>query len=296
MREGSATLMMRNWVWVDHQKKLEKAAEAIKASPAIAIDTEYDSFRYFREKLCLLQIKASKKTYLLDPLAQMDISILRASFADPRIVKVLHAGDNDIRILSRDYGFKFNHIFDTQKAASLLGCSYLSLTAVVQRFLGKEMEKTKKVQRSQWESRPLTDDQIRYAVQDTEYLIDLFRKLTEELKEHGLAKKAATAFEEEVASAKWTEKVFDPRGYRRVKGYDELSKSQKNRFKALYRWRFQKAKDSNTAIFMILSDQNLLDLSRAKVHSRTSLEIVIPLSPRRWRLFGSEIVELLKKN
>jgi ribonuclease D len=288
--------MKQNWVWVDNPQKLQKAVKAIRTSPLIGIDTEYDSFRYFREKLCLIQIKALKKTYLLDPFAKIDIPSLRSSFADPRIIKILHAGDNDIRILSRDYGFKFNAIFDTQKAAALLGCRYLSLGSIVEQFLGRDLKKTKKMQRSQWESRPLTEEQILYAVRDTEHLIELYRRLSEELREKGLDKKAAKAFEEEIASAKWVEKIFDPRGYRRIGGCEELNRFQKNRLKALHRWRFQKAQETNTALFMILSDQNLLDLSRAKVPSMQSLQKVIQLSPRRLTTLGPELVELLRKN
>jgi len=288
--------MKQNWVWVDNPQKLQKAVEAVRTSPLIGIDTEYDSFRYFREKLCLIQIKTLKKTYLFDPFAKIDISSLRSSFSDPRVIKILHAGDNDIRILSRDYGFKFNPIFDTQKAAALLGCRYLSLSSVVQQFLGKDLQKTKKMQRSQWESRPLTEEQILYAVRDTEHLIELYRRLSEELREKGLDKKAAKAFEEEIASARWAEKTFDPRGYLRIGGCEGLNRFQKNRLKALHRWRFQKARDTNMALFMILSDQNLLDLSRAKVHSIQTLHKVIPLSPRRLTTVGPELVDLLKKS
>lgn len=288
--------MKQNWVWVDNPQKLQKAVEAIRTSPLIGIDTEYDSFRYFREKLCLVQIKTLKKTYLFDPFAAIDIPSLRGSFSDPRIIKILHAGDNDIRILSRDYGFKFNPIFDTQKAASLLGCRYLSLGSVVEQFLGMDLKKTKKMQRSQWESRPLTDEQILYAIQDTEHLIELYRRLSEELRENGLDKKASKAFEEEIASARWVEKIFDPRGYRRIGGCEELNKFQKNRLKALHRWRFQKARETNMALFMILSDQNLLDLSRVKVHSMESLQKVVRLSPRRLATLGPELVDLLKKS
>ncbi len=284
--------MKRNWAWVDDPQKLQKAVEAISNSPIIGIDTEYDSFRSFREKLCLIQIKTSKKTYLLDPLAGIDLSALKKSVANPRIVKVLHAGDNDIRILSRDYTFQFYNIFDTQKAASLLGSKYLSLSAVIEQFLGKNLEKTKKMQRSQWELRPLTDEQIRYAIQDTEFLFDLYGKLKEELKRHGLEQEAIKAFEEEVRSARWTEKRLDPNGYRRIQGFEELNRTQRNRLRALYQWRFQKARQMNMALFMVLSDQGLLDLARTKVHTLEALERIAKLSPRKLRIFGPEIIRL----
>ena len=288
-------LMKRNWVWVDNHQQLQKAFEAIDSSPVIGIDTEYDSFRYFREKLCLIQVKTAKKVYLLDPLANIDISSLGKSFSDPGIVKVLHAGDNDIRILSRDYGFRFRNIFDTQKAASLLDLHYLSLGAVIEHFLGRKLDKTKKLQRSQWEARPLSEEQIDYAARDTEHLIELYRMLKEDLKKRGLEKKAEEAFEEEVASAQWTEKTLDPRGYRKIRGFNELSRSQKARLKALYELRFQKAKETNTAVFLVLSDKELIDLARAKIHSPRLLEEEVPLSPRKMRLLGPDLFEVTKK-
>jgi len=287
--------MKRNWVWVDNHRQLQKAFEAIDSSPVIGIDTEYDSFRYFREKLCLIQIKTAKKVYLLDPLANIDISSLGKSFSDPGIVKILHAGDNDMRILSRDYGFRFRNIFDTQKAASLLDLHYLSLGAVIEHFLGKKLDKTKKLQRSQWEARPLSEEQIDYAARDTEHLIELYRMLKEDLKKRGLEKKAEEAFEEEVASAQWTEKTLDPRGYRKIRGFNELSRSQKARLKALYELRFQKAKETNTAVFLVLSDKELIDLARAKIHSPRLLEEEVPLSLRKMRLLGPDLFEVTKK-
>jgi ribonuclease D len=287
--------MKRNWVWVDNHQQLQKAFEAIDSSPVIGIDTEYDSFRYFREKLCLIQVKTAKKLYLLYPLANIDSTSMGGSFSDPGIVKVLHAGDNDIRILSRDYGFRFRNIFDTQKAASLLDLHYLSLGAVIEHFLGKKLDKTKKLQRSQWEARPLSEEQIDYAAKDTEHLIELYRMLKEDLKKRGLEKKAEEAFEEEVASAQWTEKTLDPRGYRKIRGFNELSRSQKARLKALYELRFQKAKETNTAVFLVLSDKELIDLARAKIHSPRLLEEEVPLSPRKMRLLGPDLFEVTKK-
>ena len=128
----------RPWYVVDTQSKAEEAAEDIASSQVIGIDTEYDSLRYFREKLCLIQIRADHRTYLFDPLDGLDISFLGEYFSSPSICKVMHAGDNDIRILKRDYDFVFNNIFDTHRAASLLGTVRLSLANVVGEYLGIE--------------------------------------------------------------------------------------------------------------------------------------------------------------
>ena len=186
--------MTKQWVWVDTPVKMDEAEKDIGGSSIICVDTEYDSFRYFREVLCLIQIDADKRTYLFDPLGSLSFSFLEKIFAHPAILKVMHAGDNDIRILKRDYAFEFKNIFDTHRAASILGCHYLSLSALISLYLGIELKKDKKMQRSKWETRPLTEDQIHYAVQDTAYLKDLYHRLEYEIHQEGFAKRAAKAF------------------------------------------------------------------------------------------------------
>ncbi|MBE9546596.1 MAG: ribonuclease D [Proteobacteria bacterium] len=287
--------MNNSWIWVDNYRKIDRANNDIKSSDIVCIDTEYDSFRYFREKLCLIQIKTENMTYLLDPLNTLDLSFLGSTFSDPDIVKIVHAGDNDIRILRRDYGFEFKNIFDTQKAASLLGCRYLSLESVIFQHLGIELNKSKKMQRSRWENRPLTEEQISYAVQDTQYLADLYVRLKGEIKQNGWGGTASRAFEE-IASVRWREKILDPHGYLKIKGAKELNKRPKRRLNVLFRWRFQKAKETNTARLMILSDQTLVDLSKSEIHSIESLEKVCKLPPKKVKLFGQEIIEILNNS
>ena len=68
--------MKKTWTFVNTPAKLAKAEKSIRAAPVIALDTEYDSFRYFRDKLCLLQVQTGERTWLIDPLAALDLSFL----------------------------------------------------------------------------------------------------------------------------------------------------------------------------------------------------------------------------
>ena len=252
--------MNKGWVWVDTRPKVIEARDDIAHSPIICVDTEYDSFRYFRAVLCLLQIKADKKTYLFDPFNRQDFSFLQSVFADPNILKIMHAGDNDIRLLKRDYGYEFHNIFDTHRAASILGAHYLSLSALVNQYLGIEFDKKKSMQRSRWETRPLSDEQLKYAVEDTAYLKDLYLRLESEIRLKGLTGKAVKTFDS-IANVMWNEKTFNPLGYKNIKGYQSLASNQKRRLQRLYRLRFQKADETNMALFRICSDQRLIDLA-----------------------------------
>jgi ribonuclease D len=281
------------FIWVDDSNGLQRAVREAGRSRIIALDTEYDSFHYFREKLCLVQANTNLGTYLVDPIST-DLSPLGNVFESNAILKIVHAGDNDLRILSRDYNFDFRNIFDTQRAASILGSHHLSLASIITEYLGIELKKSKKMQRSQWDSRPLTEEQMRYAVEDIEYLIPLYQELQKLLRERDLEKQAEKAFGDEIASARWSEKTLDSRGHTRIEGFQEMRPGQRRRVAALYRWRFHKARETNRAVFMILSDQNIAELAKERIYSTEALSRSGILTERKIEQYGSEILEAIK--
>lgn len=281
------------FMWVDDTEGLQRVVREAGRARIIAIDTEYDSFHYFREKLCLVQAKTPLGTFLMDPIST-DLSPLAKTFENKSILKIIHAGDNDLRILTRDYNFDFHNIFDTQRAASILGSHHLSLASVITEYLGIELQKSKKMQRSQWDCRPLTEEQMQYAIEDIEYLIPLYQELKRLLQERDLEKQAQKAFEDEIASARWSEKVLDSRGHTRIEGFQEMRPSQRRRLAALYRWRFLKAKETNRAVFMVLSDQNIAELAKERIYSAESLSRSGILSEKKLKQYGPEILEAIK--
>jgi len=286
--------MKKTWIFVNTPAKLAKAEKSIRSAPVIALDTEYDSFRYFREKLCLLQIQAGERTWLIDPLAEgLDLSFLGDVLIDPDILKIFHAGDNDIRILKRDYAFAFRNIFDTHRAASLLGFRQLALSTLLESLLGVTLEK--KMQRSRWDIRPLSEEQLDYAALDTAHLHDLYRKLDVELREKGLEKEAKRLFVGLTAVA-WRPKALDRLGHRKLPGYGQLTSGQKERLRLLYRWRFEKAKELNRACFMLLPEPQLAALARLEAASLQTMTGPGLLSADGLNRFGPEILKILQQD
>ncbi|MRR15507.1 MAG: ribonuclease D [Deltaproteobacteria bacterium] len=278
--------MSTNWLLVDTAQAADKAALHLKQASILGIDTEYDSFRYFREKLCLIQIFAPPTTYVLDVTADLDLSFLIKPLKNRSVVKILHAADNDIRLLKRDYGFEFQNIFDTHRAAMLLGFKQLSLEKMIREFVGVELKKSKKMQRSRWDHRPLTDEQLEYAVQDVTLLPQLYEKQKADLRAKGLEDAASEAFAK-IAAATWQERTFDRHGYVKIKGYYALEREQKERLKKLYVWRFEQAKETNCAVFMFLADDVLAEL----VQKKEALQDI--LSPEKYKRYGSAIERIL---
>ncbi|MCK9273456.1 MAG: ribonuclease D [Syntrophales bacterium] len=271
----------------------ENAKKYINEAVEIGVDTEYDSFRYFREVLCLIQVSTDSAAYLFDPLGDLDLSFLGSKFADRNTRKILHACDNDIRLLSRDYSFEFSNIFDTHRAAALLGSPLLSLPSILKDYLGVELKKDRNLQRSRWDIRPLSREQMRYAAQDVIFLIPLYRKLDEDLKRRQLTESAYEAFRA-MASVRWREKKLDRKGHMRIAGFEELDEKGRDRLKRLYEWRFEKARSSNRARFMILSDKELAALAGSNIDSIESLMGSDAVSSRKKDEYGNEIAELLK--
>ncbi len=278
--------MKAKWILVDSPSRLKRAAEDIRKSLVLGIDTEYDSFRYFREKLCLIQIHAGDTTYIFDPLADFDLSFLGEVFRQRQKIKVLHAADNDIRLLRRDYSFDFENIFDTHRAALMLGFKQLSLEKMIAEFVGVNLAKNKKMQRSRWDNRPLLEDQLSYAAQDVAYLAGLYERQLAQLKEKNLEEAAAMAFAR-IAAADWQEKSMDRLGHTKIKGYRDLNAQQKALLKKLYAWRWRRAKEENRAIFMFLPDNVLLELARGI----NSLNEILP--PEKKQSYGSELAKII---
>lgn len=285
--------MNRRWALIDTPSQLRKAEKPIRTARILALDTEYDSFRYFRDKLCLIQVQTGERTWIIDPLAGLDLSFLGAILNDPAVLKILHAGDNDIRILKRDYAFAFQNIFDTHRAASLLGCRHLSLATLLEDYLGVIL--VKKMQRSRWDLRPLSEEQLDYAALDTAHLLDLYRRLDGELREKGIEKEAQQLFAG-MTAVEWQPKTLDRMAHRRFPGYATLTPEQKDHLRRLFRWRFEKAQETNRSLFMIIPDQHLAGLSRLVNPSLEAMAGPGLLSPEKVQRFGSELLEILKND
>ena len=280
--------MENDWIFVDTPKKIKRATDNFENTAILSIDTEYDSFRYFREILCLIQIHANETTYIFDPLGELDLSFLGKFFNDQEIVKILHAADNDIRLLKRDYQFDFQNIFDTHRAALILGLHQLSLEKMINHFLNADLKKSKKMQRSRWDKRPLSDEQLLYAMQDVTFLPALYEEQLKQLRAKGLEENASDAFVK-ISAAVWQERRLDRRGYTKIAGYYSLNQEQKDLLKKLYVWRFQRAKEENRAIFMFLPDNNLLEL----VQNHGNIEEI--LTVEKFKLYGEQLEQIISE-
>lgn len=252
--------LISDYEWVDSPSALKKTVSVLSRVGIIGVDQESDSLYHYREKVCLLQLAAEGRSYVIDPLTLQDLSPLRSLFFDPSIRKIFHGADYDIRVLNRDFGFEVNNLFDTQLACQFLGMAETGLEAVLRsRF---QVNLNKKYQRADWSQRPLPKEMIEYASLDGRYLIPLAHLLEEELRQKG----RLSWVEEECRSLARVR--FSPPSrtplFLRVKGAGKLDRRGLAVLEELLRIREEEARKRDLPPFKILRSEILLTLAEKK--------------------------------
>jgi ribonuclease D len=154
-------------------------------SKFVAVDTEFVREKTYWPILCLVQIATTHDAVAIDPLTEgIDLRPLFELMTDTSILKVFHSASQDLQIMFNVIGKTVKPVFDTQIAAMVCGYGdQPAYATLVQRIVGESLDK--KSQMTDWSRRPLTDDQIEYAIGDVTYLIHVYNKLTDELGHSG---------------------------------------------------------------------------------------------------------------
>ena len=224
----------------------------------VAIDTEADSLHCYREKLCLLQIGLPWRDYIVDPLADVDLTPLCAALESKEVV--LHGADFDLRLLRRGLNFAARRIFDTVVAARLLGIREFSLTALVKQHFGVELGKGS--QKANWAQRPLPARMLEYAMNDTHYLLPLADCFESQLRERDRLDWLRQSCQRAIEQAA-VERVRDENELWRIRGSGSLRGRQAAVLRALWQWREQEAEVVDRPPFHILQNHELLNAAMA---------------------------------
>lgn len=269
--------MRRIVEWIDEPEGLRRLARDVAASDVIGLDTEQDSFFAYRPKICLVQIGLRDRDVILDPLALRDLGPLAGPLGSPDVRVVLHAADNDIDLLRKQFGLEVRGLFDTMTAASVLGYPKTGLAYLLERHFGIRLDK--KYQRSDWRIRPLAREQVEYAAMDVRYLPKLYERLRGELEEAGRTEEAESEFRR-TERVSHPERRFDPEGWKRIRGWRDLDERGRGALAELYRWRERLAARLDRAPFRVIGNAALLALARARPKDVADLERLRGLNRR----------------
>lgn len=160
---------------ISSQLELDAICEKARLAGIIGLDTEFLREKVYFPKLCLIQISIEQQYYLLDTLAfdQQSIKPLIEVLSDSHIIKLIHSCSQDIEVLFYAFDVQLENVFDTQLAAAF--CDYeaqVSYANLVAEVSGVQLDKSQT--RTDWSKRPLSKEQLFYAVNDVVYLQDLY--------------------------------------------------------------------------------------------------------------------------
>jgi ribonuclease D len=163
---------------------LSRFCESLAASPFIAVDTEFMRETTYWPKLCLIQAAGTEAAGTIDPLAEgLDLAPFLALMADTAIVKVFHAARQDVEIFHNLKAMP-KPLFDTQIAGMAAGFGeQIAYDALVRQMLKIDLDKSSRF--TDWARRPLSENQLTYALADVTHLAALFPMLKARLEKAG---------------------------------------------------------------------------------------------------------------
>lgn len=228
--------------WIDQQGSLDALFERQQHARFVAIDTEFVRRKTFYAELGLVQLAFSDEIALVDPLAKLNWTSLKAALVNPGLTKIFHAVGEDLEVLHDQFLIMPTPLFDTQIGAAFCGMgNSLSLVKLTEALLQEQLDKSETT--SDWLQRPLTEAQQAYAAEDVRVLLPIYAQLSAKLAE--LGRQAWVDQESDRLRDKAQSGLIDLQPHHKHKSADRMSVAEQKRLWALLRWRDLQARAKN---------------------------------------------------
>lgn len=256
------------YFYVDSVEALARLTEDLSVVPRVGLDTEADSLHHYFEKVCLIQLSFSGSDYVVDPLSGIPLNDFLEVLSRKELI--IQGADYDLRMMKKSFDFRPKApVFDTMLAAQVLGYEKIGLAALAEKICGVMLSKSG--QKSDWARRPLTAKQLAYAADDTRYLERIADALTQSLHESGRIDWHRECCER-VVEISGLESKNDARDAWRIKGSSGLAPRELAFVREIWKWRDEEARRRDRPPFMIMQNEDLIELARsATVKGRGSL-------------------------
>lgn len=247
-----------NFILVQDVAEFEQVVQHLGRFSLLGVDLEGEwNLHRYGLHLCLIQVCDGTNVYLIDPLRVGDLGTFLAILEDPAIEIISHGPQSDIVLLDYLYGRRPTRVFDTEKAAQLLGYENTSLSFLLERHFG--ISKNMKVRVSDWNQRPLTEQMLNYAAKDVAYLHQLRERMLAELEEKG---RVEWLFEEckELEDIRYRKK---DNPHMEIPNANKLGDRQAMVLKVIYELRDQIARELDKPAYYIIPNNKLVELAAA---------------------------------
>ncbi len=266
-------------------------AHAIREAGRFALDLEFMTEGRYVAELSLVQVgwgdPDTPHVRAIDPL-QVDARPIADLVADPSVETVIHSAQADLALMGAVFGVRGRGIVDSQIAAAFLGMGdQIGYAALAERMAGVHLDKGS--QFTEWSRRPLTDDQIRYALDDVRYLLAAWDQLRADLVARD---RLGWALDEcDRLAETWAERIPPEEMYRRIRGWNSLRRRGQGALRALAAWREEEALRANRPPSWILNDRTMLEVARRPPADLQELRAVRGLGEGTAQRYGRAILD-----
>jgi ribonuclease D len=274
---GSRSTIMIDEQIVTQPEELTPCCDYLASAGRFGFDTEFVGEDTYHPRLCLVQVATEERLILIDPLTAGPLDAFWKLVVDPANLVVVHAGREEVRLCQLWTGQKPGNLFDLQIAAALAGLAYpLGHGTLVHQLLRVQLAKAETL--TEWRERPLTREQIRYAFDDVRYLLPLWRELASRLDKTQRADWAREEFARLAANAALDEPSTEK--WRKLRGIGSLDRRRLAVVRELYRWREQKAAQTNRPARALIRDDLIVEIAKRGPSRERDLQVIRGL-PRR---------------
>ena len=236
---------------------LQALVDRLSTRAFVAVDTEFMRENTYWPDLCLIQVASGEEAAAIDPKAEIDLQPLLDLFVNnEEVLKVFHAGGQDLEIIHNLTGKVPHPLFDTQIAAMALGHGeQIGYSNLVESLLGHSLDKGARF--TDWSRRPLDKRQIDYAIADVTHLAAVFPRMVDKLKKTG---RGAWLDEEMERLSDSSNFAFAPEdAWKRLK-LPSRNPAVLGRLKALAAWRETEARTKNLPRGRIIKDDTMTEI------------------------------------
>ncbi|MGR3914822.1 MAG: ribonuclease D [Gammaproteobacteria bacterium] len=261
----------------------------------VALDTEFMRERTYAPQLCLVQLAGEARAACIDVPALRDLSPLAELLADQSVMKIVHSCRQDLEALDTRECMRartLRNLYDTQLAAAFCGYGeQVSYASLVESLCAVHLPKSHT--RADWSRRPLSPQEIQYALDDVKYLQPLRAALDSLLEKSG---RAAWLREECARASDPASHRLDPAGaWLRMKGAERLDAAGRACAKELAAWRERRARARDLPRGWVLSTPVLLQICRSRPRAPQQLAQIEGISPALRKHAGREIIEMVAR-
>jgi ribonuclease D len=268
----------------------DRLCDRLSQADVIAFDTEFVSESSYRPRLCLLQFATAEEAVAVDPFGVPDLSRWWELMADPAHTVIIHGGREELRFCIREGRRIPRNVVDVQIGEGLLSRGFpLGYSHLVQRVLGRTVHG--KHTRTDWSRRPLSPQQVHYALEDVEHLPAVWARQQQTMRKLGRLEWVRAECDRFIAQLA----EEPPRGdWRRIGGSNRLSRREMAILQRLHEWRDQEAEARDRPPRLIFRDDLLVEIAKIQPATADELYHVRGLERRDYRRHTDAILAAVR--